>query len=255
MIELSGGPDHLPLQLESRIVNAPGVWTPDSRLPLEGLGALVTPPVGYIWDGDAVPWEARPGLLAWAPPRRPLGRFARRLARERNPLPRLWTLARAAPGEIARALEALEAEGAAGYLLWDALPEALVVARRVAALPLLAEVPATEASTIAGPLLDAGIDALWIGPPRLGDGHVRLWGPAVLLQVLAALEQLRRVTTTRPLIAGAGIASVADARRAMDAGASALALDPTWWVEPAMPSVIGSSFDSTPDSIREETSR
>jgi hypothetical protein len=242
MIEISGGPQHLPLQLASRVLSAPGVWASASRLPVEGLGALVTPPLGYVWDGGAAPWESRPGLFVWAPPRRPLSRFARRLARDRSPLPRLWTLARAAPGDIVRALDELEPEGAAGYLLWEANLEALAAARPVAALPIVAEVPASEASALAPSLLDAGADALWIGPPRLGNSHRRLWGPAVLPLVLAALEQARSHTAALPLIAGAGIASAADARRLMDAGASAVALDPAWWVEPTLLEAVSSQL-------------
>jgi hypothetical protein len=245
MIELAGGPSHLPLQLASLVLSAPGVWAPGSRLAVEGLGALVTPPLGFAWDGKAATWEARPGLFAWAPPRRPLSRFARRLARERSPLSRVWTLARAAPGDIARALDELEADGATGYLLWEASAEALAAARPVAALPLVAEVPATETSGLAPSLLDAGADALWIGPPRLGDGNRRLWGPAILPLVVAALEQARRLAPALPLIAGAGIASAADSRRLLDAGASALALDPAWWAQPTLLAIVLSQLNSS----------
>jgi hypothetical protein len=233
MIELTTGTEHLPLQLASRVLMAPGVWAPDSRLPLQGLGALVTPPLGWEWDGEAVGWEAHVGGFSWTPPRRPLERFLRRLSRERDALPRIITLAPDAPQAMERAVREAEVEGAAGYLLWDAMPEVLAGARRGGlALPLLAEVPSNEAGEKATALVEAGADALWIGAPRVRG--TRLWGPAMLPLMLAALEDERLRAAGVPLIAGAGIGSAADALRLREAGAEAVALDPAWWVQPSL---------------------
>jgi hypothetical protein len=243
MIELTTGTEHLPLQLASRMLMAPGVWAPDSRLSLAGLGALVTPPLGWEWDGEAAVWEAHVGGFSWTPPRRPLERFLRRLSRERDNLPRIITLAPDEPQAMERAVREAEVEGAAGYLLWDATPEVLAGARRGGlALPLLAEVPCNEASASATALLDAGADALWIGAPRVRG--TRLWGPAVLPLVLAALEDERMRASGVPLIAGAGIGSAADALRLREAGAEAVALDPAWWVQPSLAGAVAEALAS-----------
>jgi hypothetical protein len=243
MIELTTGTEHLPLQLASRVLMAPGVWAPDSRLSLAGLGALVTPPLGWEWDGEAAAWEAHVGGFSWTPPRRPLERFLRRLGRERDTLPRIITLAPDRPQAMERAVREAEVEGAAGYLLWDATPEVLAGARRGGlALPLLAEVPSNEAGEKATALVEAGADALWIGAPRVRG--TRLWGPAVLPLVLAALEDERARAAGVPLIAGAGIGSAADALRLREAGAEAVALDPASWVQPSLANEVAEALSS-----------
>ncbi len=239
MIEFLSGPAHLPLQLGSRLLCAPGVWAPGSTLPLDELGALVTAPLAWEWDGSAIPWQARAGAFLWAPPRRPLDRYVERLRRERSELPRLFTLAPDPPRQIERALRELEEEHAVGYLLWGATPEIVAAARRGAiALPLVAELCCTDAPDAAAALIAAGADALWIGPPRVGYGGTRLWGPAALPFVLAMLDHATAAPLNVPIVAGAGIASAADARRAREAGADILALDPSWWGEPALASAI-----------------
>ena len=111
MIELGLSPERLPLPLASRLLCAPGVWAPGSPLPVESLGALVTPPLGWEWDGEAAPWQSRPGAFLWAPPRRPLDRFLPRLDRERSALPRLITLAPDSATGLAEAARQLEALG------------------------------------------------------------------------------------------------------------------------------------------------
>lgn len=235
MIELPSGADRLPLQLASRLLSAPGVWSPRSRLPLEGLGALVSAPLGWEWDGEAASWEDRAGSLWWAPPRRPLKRYLKRLRRVSQSLPRLLTLAPDTPKGIASALEMLaEEEHVAGYLLWAAMPERVAAARQVApALPLLAEVPSPHAAYGAAGLVEAGADGLWLGPP-IGRGAARLWGPAGFPLLLSALEAVAALDLGVPLIAGAHLASAEDAQRARDAGAAAVALDPAWWVNPQL---------------------
>jgi hypothetical protein len=234
MIELSSGPGRLPLQLASPLLAAPGIWTPGSGLPLEQLGALVTAPLGWQWDGHAIRWEVVAGGFVWAPPRRPIERYARQLGRMRESLPPLFTLAPDAPGEVERALRFLEEEQAIGYLLWDATPAIVEGARRGAAvLPLLAEVPCTEIERGVG-LVEAGADGLWVGPPRAGRHGERLWGPAVLPLVLAALQSEALAGLNVPRLAGAGIGSAPTARRLIEGGAAALALGPAWWVEPGL---------------------
>jgi hypothetical protein len=136
-----------------------------------------------------------------------------------------------------------EIEGTAGYLLWDATPEVLAGARRGGlALPLLAEVPSNEAGERGAALIDAGADALWIGAPRVRG--TRLWGPAVLPLVLAALEDERVRESGVPLMAGAGIGSAADALRLRAAGAETVALDPAWWVQPSLADEVAGALTS-----------
>lgn len=62
-------------------------YLPGSALSLKEMGAFVTPPLGWQWDGDVAEWEAYPGAFLWMPPRRPLRRFVRRLDATRNFFP------------------------------------------------------------------------------------------------------------------------------------------------------------------------
>lgn len=244
MLELARSPDHLPLYLASRLLHAPGTWAPGSRLPLGEMGALVTPPLGREWDGDAAPWESRPGAFLWAPPRRPLARFLRHLAREWPDLPRLFTLAPDAPPQIEAALHELEGEATAAVLLWEATPPIVAAARRAApGLPLLVELPCTEAREKAPALVEAGADGIWLGAPQGGGGQ-RLWGPALFPTMLATLEASRAALPVL-LIVGATIGSAEDAQRLLAAGADALALDPAWWVAPALAEQVASVVRET----------
>lgn len=242
MIVLGGGPDRPPLQISGRLLAAPGIWEPDGRLDPNPLGALVTPPLGWQWDEEPAVWRAVPGGLLWAPPRRPLERTMRRLARRRAGQPRLVTLAPADPRPLSEAILRLEEEEAAGYLLWDAAPEGVAAARRVTARPLIAELPCTG-SERAGALVAAGADLLWLGPPRAGPGPARLWGPAIAPLVESAVVRLAGREQS-PLIAGAGIGSAADAAALRAAGAALVALGPPWWVRPALAAEIAAALET-----------
>lgn len=239
MLELARSPDHHPLYLASRLLHAPGTWAPGSRLPMGEMGALVTPPLGREWNGDAASWESRPGTFLWTPPRRPLSRFLRHLPREWPDLPRIFTLSPDEPPHIEAALHELESELTAAILLWEATPPSITAARRAApSLPLLAEVPCTEAHEKAPALVEAGADGIWLGALRLNGGQ-RLWGPALFPTMLATLEE-SRATLPVLLIVGATIGSVEDAQRLHTAGADALALDPAWWAVPTLAEQVAS---------------
>jgi hypothetical protein len=239
------------LSLATPLLPAPGVWTPKSPLPEGALGALTTPPLGWEWDGGAVPLVPRPGALVWSPPRRPLDRFLAQLAARRYQRPLLVTLAADEPGRLTKAVELVEARAdAQGLILWwsagyDLL--LLVVATRSATLlPLFVELPAELAPALAPTLLAAGIDGLLIGPPTAVLGATqagRLWGPATLPLVQQALARTSQVAPTLPLIAAAGVASPADAVQVRAVGALAIALGPEWWLEPDLASRMLAVFE------------
>lgn len=220
---------------------------PRGPLPDDAFGALVTPPLGWTWDGGDAEITPRPGALLWVPPRHPIDRFLARFARERDPRPRLVTLAADGPAAIAEAVELAETiPQVQGLILWwwsgsESLSAAVEAARRASLLPLLAEVPVDLAIDLAPALAEAGADALIVGPPRAaGEAGraTRLWGPAILPLVERALDRLVDLLPNLPLLAGAGIGTPDDAVRATEAGATAVALGPEWWTDPALAAEI-----------------
>lgn len=243
MIDLIPG-GKFPLTLETQVFPAPGIWAPDSPLPLDALGALVTPPLGWTWDGDAADWRWRPGALVWEPPRRPIERFLDLLRRRHDHLPRIVTLAADEAGPLADAVSLAEAEPeVAAILIWwrPRLPldDILTAARRRTALPLLVELPADLA--VARGRVAAAADALLVGPPRAmieSDRPARLWGPAILPIVERAIDALADRLEGFPLLAAGGVAGGEDALRLCEAGANGIAVGPEWWVEPDLPARI-----------------
>ncbi|MCZ7567845.1 MAG: hypothetical protein M5U01_04495 [Ardenticatenaceae bacterium] len=239
-----------PLTVATPVLPAPGIWAPDSPLPLAAIGAVVTPPLGWIWDGDAAEVRPRPGAIVWEPPRRPLERFLERLRRERDPHPRIVTLAADGPRQVADAALLVEAEAdVAALLIWwqpSTRPADLLTAvRSMTALPLLVELPADLAPARARAVAAAGADALLIGPPRAllsGGRPARLWGPAILPLVERALDSLANRGPPLPLLAAGGIASGDDALRLCEAGAVAVAVGPEWWVQPDLPDQIAAAL-------------
>ena len=229
MITLDFGPERLPLQLATPLLPSPGLWVPRGTLSLRAMGARVTPPLGESWDGDAMPWSAQPGALCWRPAVRPLDRMVGRLQRFASDRPLILTLAPAAPAALAAALDAVNLDEIAACLLWQATPATARAARRVLGpVPLIAE-SSGGAEAPSSDLVEAGADAIWLGPPRLRDG-TRLWGPALLPLMRDEVRAVQPLGV--PLVVGAAIASPEAALALRDDGATLFALGPPWWVEP-----------------------
>lgn len=238
------------LTLARPVLPAPGIWAPQCPLPCEALGALVTPPLGWEWDGGAAPFMGRPGACLWTPPRRPLERFLERLTHEQRGLPRLITLVADTPRAMAEAVEQAErAPDVQGLIVWwwaaSDLPAAVGATSNATSLPVLAEVPVDLVFLLAPALAAAGVAALLVGPPRAASDHgrvARLWGPALLPQIEYALRLLADTSPTLPCIAAAGVASANDALRLRAAGAVAVALGPEWWAEPTLAEQVAAAL-------------
>lgn len=107
-------------------------------------------------------------------------------------------------------------------------------------LPLWVKPPLALALEFASTAVNAEVDALVIGQPSpgtlLNGGHApiqgALYGPLTFAPMLAALIEVAQLQLPLPLIACGGIHTVAQARQALHAGASAVQLDSVIWVEP-----------------------
>ena len=220
------------------------------------LGAIVTNPVTLAPRQPAagariVPLESglllhtglpNPGL------RRVIAQY--RKTWDRMPAPVILHLAAADPRQLRRASELIDSvdEIAAVEIGLDDdidLDDALdLVAAAAIEKPLLLRLPFYEASTLAAPVADAGIDALVVcGAPRgtardpvsgrLVSG--RIYGPLLKPMILRLVGRLRRqLPDDLPLIGAGGIHSPADARDYLEAGAAAVQVDSVIWAQPKM---------------------
>lgn len=232
MIELVGRKQNL--VVDPPVLPAPGIWVPDSRVPLDRFGVLVSPPLGWTWDGDAVPFAQRPAGLVWMPPQHSIERFFRRIRHRNLSLPLVATLASDEPAAMADAADLAEVEGAQAVLLWNApTPSHVAAVATATLLPVIAEYPAgTEVST------PEHIAALMIGPPTtsLNGRPARLWGPAVMPLLCDALRALE--DTDVPTLAGGCLGDdPADVELLRAAGADAVCIGPERWVRPITSSV------------------
>ena len=154
-----------------------------------------------------------------------------------------------------------ECEGVAGVeLLLPLEVDATVTARAVEAcvhhgeLPVWVKLPLTGVEGTARVAAAAGAHALVVAQSPLGaaageGGEVvtgRLHGPALFPLVLHALRVVADCRLSLPLIAAGGIHTLAQARAALDNGASALQLDAVAWVEPALPERLAAALMATP---------
>lgn len=226
MLELAGRKENLILAPPA--IPAPGVWTPESRVPVAGLGALVTPLLGWHWDSEPAPFQQYPGALVWTSPSRQIERFFRRLHHIRPELPFIAALAPDEPAALSDAAEVAEVNGARAVLLWDA-PEPAHVSAVTATtlLPVIVEYPA---GTDVPHLRTA--EALLVGPPRvrLDDRTARVWGPAIQPLVREAAES-HQERDYPVLVTG----SITDGDRTSfldDAGVDGLCIGPELWVTP-----------------------
>lgn len=238
------------LDLRSPWLNAPGFlgFAPqgDWGWP-EPQGAFVTNPFSWNARAPAEHPALRPypgGFLlhtGWPNPgfRRGLQQNARRWAG--SPLP-LWVhLLAERPHELngmVRALEGVESVAAIEISLPPGVEgdEAIfLVKSALGELPLVLALPldAAQAAWV-NQLAGLGVSALCLSAPRgrlpgAGGEQVsgRLFGPALLPQMLAALPALKRLNLS--LIAGCGIFSPEDGRAALAAGALAVQVDAAIW--------------------------
>ena len=109
---------------------------------------------------------------------------------------------------------------------------------RESQLPLLARVPLGTDNEVIQAVIEAGVNAIVIGPPRgsiLNDkGDMvsgRLFGPGLLPLALNELEMALQNFDVH-VILGCGLFSVESVRTAFTAGAAGVQLDTVLWVDP-----------------------
>lgn len=121
----------------------------------------------------------------------------------------------------------------------------LATARRGTLLPLWAMLPLRpDLADLAQAATAAGSDALVIAQPppaAAWQGQTlvqgRLWGPAVIPQVVAALAMLAPLVTV-PLIAQGGVGDAPTARQYLAVGATAVLVDAARWGDPLAPNRV-----------------
>jgi dihydroorotate dehydrogenase (NAD+) catalytic subunit len=230
-------------------MNAAGAagFTPPAHWPLaEAIGVFITNPISLSARTPAIARSVIPfsgGYLLHSGLPNPglravLKKYAHHWARAAYPV---WVhLIPATPFEAAamvRELEGLENVGAVEIgLEIDENPEnALsILAAAAGELPVVAAVPFTTAGPWLKQLPAAGAAAVTLSAPRglLNDpaGRAvtgRLYGPALLPQMMATITDTCRLDLT--VIAGAGVWSRTDAQALLAAGASAVQVDGILW--------------------------
>ena len=167
-----------------------------------------------------------------------LRRYAARWAR--SPLPVLAHLLARDPDEIARMVARLEElPGLAGFEVGlppeaDAPIAAEFARAALGELPVVLRLPLVRASELAQSLVDAGLTAISLAPPRGAlpgpNGelvHGRLYGPALYPHALAAMRALSGIDL--PVIPAGGIYQQDQVEHLLEAGAFAVQLDAVLW--------------------------
>jgi dihydroorotate dehydrogenase (NAD+) catalytic subunit len=250
-LELSSGKTDV--RLERPWLNLPGTlgFSDEARnaIDLGQLGALVTNPVSLAPRRPANPprslrypgglllhtGHANPGL------RRTIRQHGSRWAG--LPVPVLVSVLAQDAGELGRMVADLESiPEASGLVLFLPSMEGSTIARWVeqatslqrpvvALLPLGGDLEAVLAAA------EAGAAAILLGPPRGSleiDGQSvegRLYGPGLFPLALQSARELAPLLPI-PLIVSGGIATPAQARACLQAGASAVGLDFILWKDP-----------------------
>ncbi len=235
--------------LTSSWMNAAGTlgFVPPSEWPLAEPAAFVTAPITLMPRTTAHPprlWRVPGGVLihsghpnpGWKAVRK---RFAPRWASAR--LPVVVHLLATHTDEVRYLvweLEGLEGVEAVELALPPHCPPLLAEALVQAALgelPLIVQLPRTQALSITDALRDAEVAAFSLAPPRgaarLPDGTLlegRLYGPAVLPDTLALVRALCTATAT-PILASGGVYAPEDIDACLQAGAQAVQLDTVLW--------------------------
>lgn len=131
-------------------------------------------------------------------------------------------------------------------------------------LPLLLKVPLERAAPLAVVAAEFGVSSLVVGRPMRGAGAPTrrgqdgaasgsalvagdLFGPLAFAPMMAALQQVLALDLPCTVVACGGIHTVAQARQALDAGASAVQIDSAVWVEPGLPARIAGELGALQD--------
>jgi dihydroorotate dehydrogenase (NAD+) catalytic subunit len=245
------------------VLNAAGTlgFIPDTHGPvgLSSLGGFVTNPLSLRprRPASSAGCLAFPGgfLLHTGYPNPGLNRALRLWspAWARSPLPVLVSLLLHDIGDVARMLEALEGiPGVAGVeinLPSGAEPHDLLAVTQAAfrELAVVVRLPLDQAERmvqgIADDLLEAGLAAVSLGPPRgaLVDSqgrlvHGRLYGPALYPQNLTVTHAL--ASAGLPGISAGGVYSHVQVEDLLCVGASAVQLDAALWRNPGLASAF-----------------
>ena len=148
------------------------------------------------------------------------------------------------PSEVARIIERLEdVEAVVAIELGleasdpDTISD-LTTAAVTCELPVIAHIPMDCSGEIVLAIVNAGANALSLGPPRgclpgPGGGIVsgRLYGPALYPIALKAVSELSEMIEL-PIFASGGIVNHDQIKALLDAGAQAIQLDSVLWSEP-----------------------
>jgi dihydroorotate dehydrogenase (NAD+) catalytic subunit len=243
------------LVLAPPIMNSAGIlgFAPDPKLPFDftPLGAFVTHPLSLGRRMPARPtWiENYPGgvLLHTGLPNPGLrgGIKAYRNSWGSFQRPVIAHVIADSPQDIAVIVEYLDEVDhpiqALEIGLEQALPNdalAMITIARQSQLPLLARLSLGTARDVAYAAIEAGVQAIVIGPPR---GHLpgkalvlssgRLYGPGLFPQALHELTiYLENIHI--PVILGCGLFSAEHVRLAFASGAAGVQLDTILWVDP-----------------------
>jgi len=162
------------------------------------------------------------------------------------------------PSEVAKMVEGLEdVEAVVAVELGleasdpDTLSD-LTTAAVMGELPVIAHVPLDCSEELVLAIINAGANALSLGPPRgclpvSGGGIVsgRLFGPALYPLALKAVSKLSELIEV-PLLASGGIHNHDQIKALLEAGAQAVQLDSVLWTEPER--VLSGSNDP-PNSV------
>lgn len=246
------------LALDAPIMNAAGILGFGDEyaglIDLSKLGAFVTNPVSLAPRGPANGTRVVPldhGMLVHTGlPNPGLNKvcLAQRNTWDRLGIPVIVHVVATIPDDARRCMARLEEEevvaGVEFGLHDDATPQEAAALVRAASdraeKPLIVRLPFGAGVDYAQAVIDAGAGGLVVSAPPRGtarDGASklvggRLYSPLIHPLILRQIGQMTRTITT-PIIAAGGIRTPQDARDYLMAGAAAVQIDTTAWIDPA----------------------
>ncbi len=244
------------LIVDPPIMNSAGIlgFTPDAKIPYDPstLGAFVTHPISLKRRVPASPprFEEYPGgILIHSGLPNPGIKGALKTYRktwEGFSKPIILHLICDHAGEMAGIVERLEDEEDViqGLEVGFETPStdhvvSILSEASQSQLPLLTRFPLGTGLNVLSAAVEAGVNALVVGPPRgsveIDDGERisgRLYGPGLFPHALQQIDTLSRIFEL-PVILGCGLYTGKNLRAAIDAGAVAVQLDTVLWVDPS----------------------